>query len=150
MQGITDNLDIAVDHSMETMPEGGEQAAPTVDSLIAALKASQDDATRRTIASALGRVGEKAVPAVEPLTTALNAAHDESTRETIADAINQIAAAYHNSLHESKAQPDRNFLENFKAAETAADLRGWPEQRLGFRGSVRVRVDSSRKMSALG
>jgi hypothetical protein len=100
-QGSKGNLDVALNHSMEAMPEGGEEAAPTVKPLIEALKAAQDDATRRTIASALGKAGEKAMQAVEPLTTALNAAHDEGTRETIADAINQIAAAYHNSIHES-------------------------------------------------
>ena len=121
-QGIKGNL--VLDHSMDQTPRGGEEAAPTVEPLIAALKAAQDDATRGRIASALGKAGEKAVQAVAPLTAALNAAHDEGTRKTIADAINRITAAYHSSLHESKARPDPNFLESLKAAETAAEQGG--------------------------
>ena len=75
-QGSTDNVVIALNHSMEAMPEGGEEASPAVEPLIEALRAAQDDATRGRIASALGKAGEKALPAVEPLTTALNVARD--------------------------------------------------------------------------
>jgi HEAT repeat protein len=136
-QDIKDGLHIVSNHSMETAPEGGEKTAPTVEPLIAALKAAQDDATRRTIASALGKMGEMAVPAVVALTTALKAAQDEGTRETIADAINQIAATYHNSIHESDARPDPNFLENLKAAETAAEQGGVRDRTQ----AVRVLID---------
>ena len=61
-----------------------------MEPLIAALKATQDDATRGTIASALGQIGEKAAPAVDPLIAALNATQDDATRVRIAKALDEI------------------------------------------------------------